>query len=207
MTITTERAARENTPARATIAGVHHTARPTWKLEETVRFYGDVMGLPLVHAISAHGWGAEDHPDFLHIFFDSGNGSTIAFFYYLGLDRPAPEPYHDTYLDRSTHTAWRAESREALLAWKETFEAAGVPTVLVRHETLESLYVTDPNGYMVEVTWQVRPLLVEDHADARMTVMAAINAEAERRGERLRSIEQLWQHKATLVREHLARED
>ncbi len=197
MTVTDKPAA-----SAATISGVHHTARPTWKLEETLAFYGNIMGLPLVHAISARGWGAEDHPDFLHIFFDSGNGSTIAFFYYLGLDQPPPEPYHDTYLDRSTHTAWRAESREALLAWKERFAAAGIATQLVRHETLESLYVTDPNGYMVEIAWQVRPLRAEDHADARMTVMAAVNAE--RRGESLRSIEQLWQHKAMLVREHLA---
>jgi catechol 2,3-dioxygenase-like lactoylglutathione lyase family enzyme len=203
MTLTTERTASAATPGTATLAGVHHTARPTWKLEETVTFYGDVMGLPLIHAISAHGWGAEDHPDFLHIFFDSGNGSTIAFFYYLGLDRPAPEPYHDTYLDRSTHTAWHACSREDLLAWKERFEAAGVQTMLVRHETLESLYVTDPNGYMVEVTWQVRPLQEEDRTDARLTVLAALNAESERRGERLRTIEEVWQRKATLVREHL----
>lgn len=34
------------------IAGVHHTARPTWKLAETVHFYRDLLGLPLVHAIS-----------------------------------------------------------------------------------------------------------------------------------------------------------
>jgi catechol 2,3-dioxygenase-like lactoylglutathione lyase family enzyme len=202
MTLVSERAASA-TPGTAILAGVHHTARPTWKLEETVTFYGTVMGLPLIHAISAQGWGAEEHPDFLHIFFDSGNGSTIAFFYYLGLDRPAPAPYQDTYLDRSTHTAWRAETREDLLAWKARFEKAGVATSLVRHETLESLYVTDPNGYMVEVTWQMRPLRAADHEDARMTVLAAINAEAERRGERLRTIETLWQHKATLVREHL----
>jgi catechol 2,3-dioxygenase-like lactoylglutathione lyase family enzyme len=207
MTLTSERATGATAAATAILAGVHHTARPTWKLEETVKFYGEIMGLPLIHAISAHGWGAEEHPDFLHIFFDSGNGSTIAFFYYLGLDRPAPEPYRDTYLDRSTHTAWRAESRDVLLAWKQKFEAAGIATSLVQHETLESLYVTDPNGYMVEVTWQTRDLRAEDHDDARMTVLAAINAEAERRGERLRTIEQLWQHKATLVREHLERVD
>ena len=39
--------------------GVDHTARPTWKLRETVRFYRDILGLPLVHCISAKGWGRE----------------------------------------------------------------------------------------------------------------------------------------------------
>ncbi len=37
--------------------GVDHTARPTWKLRETVHFYRDILGLPLVHAITAKGWG------------------------------------------------------------------------------------------------------------------------------------------------------
>jgi hypothetical protein len=30
--------------------GVDHTARPTWKLRETVHFYRDILGLPLQHA-------------------------------------------------------------------------------------------------------------------------------------------------------------
>ena len=58
--------------------GVDHTARPTWRLRETVHFYRDILGLPLVHVISARGWGPATHPDFLHFFFDSGRGSTIA---------------------------------------------------------------------------------------------------------------------------------
>ena len=62
------------------LKGVHHSARPTWKLKETVEFYRDKMGLPLVHVIAAKGWGPDDHPDFLHFFFDSGQGGTIAFF-------------------------------------------------------------------------------------------------------------------------------
>ena len=53
------------------LKGVHHTARPTWKLKETVEFYRDKMGLPLVHVIAARGWGPDDHPDFLHFFFES----------------------------------------------------------------------------------------------------------------------------------------
>ena len=70
--------------------GVDHTARPTWKLRETVEFYRDKLGLPLVHAITAKGWGRakEQHADFVHFFFEAGKGSTIAFFYYIGTDQP-----------------------------------------------------------------------------------------------------------------------
>ena len=74
--------------SKLVLCGVDHTARPTWKLKETVEFYRDILGLPLIHVISARGWGPATHPDFLHFFFDSGHGSTIAFFYYLGSDVP-----------------------------------------------------------------------------------------------------------------------
>ncbi len=94
------------------LSGVHHTARPTWKLSETVNFYRDLLGLPLVHAISAKGWGPDDHADFLHFFFDSGLGSTIAFFYYIGTERPEWLEMREHYQQRATHTAWRVETRE-----------------------------------------------------------------------------------------------
>ena len=42
-TLTSSTTARQPIP----IAGVHHTARPTWKLTETVHFYRDLLGLPL----------------------------------------------------------------------------------------------------------------------------------------------------------------
>ena len=48
---------------RLTLLGVDHTARPTWRLRETVEFYRDKLGLPLVHVISARGWGPTTHPD------------------------------------------------------------------------------------------------------------------------------------------------
>jgi hypothetical protein len=41
-----------------------------------------------VHSICAVGWGPEDHPDFIHFFFDIGNDDRIAFFCYFGA-----EPY------------------------------------------------------------------------------------------------------------------
>src|SRR5471030_2840490 len=108
------------------LRGVHHTARPTWKLEETVHFYRDLLGLPLVHAISARGWGPADHADFIHFFFDAGNGSTIAFFYYIGTEQPPEFVVPRGYMAMAYHTAWRVESEGDLLAWQARLQAAGV---------------------------------------------------------------------------------
>jgi len=183
--------------------GVHHTARPTWKLRETVEFYRDIMGLPVVHSISARGWGPADHPDFLHFFFDSGQGSTIAFFYYIGNAQPEHLKPFDSFLFRAVHTAWRVETEAELLAWRQRFEDRGVAVRQTRHEIIDSIYATDPNGYMVEITWQVRDMNAIDATDAGFTLEAAMRLEDERR---LTDIDTVWQHKAPLVAAHLAGE-
>lgn len=178
--------------------GVHHTARPTWKLAETVHFYRDLLGLPLVHAISAKGWGPDNHADFLHFFFESGNGSTIPFFYYIGTERPDWLTVREHYQDRATHTAWRVRDEAELLLWRQRVEAVGIPLrYQIRHEVIESIYFNDPNGYPIEITWQVRPFSEADALDARLTIEAAIELENEMQGGKaFGSIEPVWQRKA-----------
>jgi len=188
----------------ATLKGVHHSARPTWKLKETVDFYTKVMGLELIHAIAARGWGDDGHPDFIHFFFDSGQGSTIAFFYYLNTPQPEPAMATDHWLYRSVHTAWRVDTREELLAWHERFEAHGLEVMQIRHELIESVYVYDPNGYFVEVTWQVRGMGDHDAGDAALTLAAAIAIEEET-GARVTSMEDIWRRKGDLVETHLGK--
>ena len=185
---------------RVAIAGVHHTARPTWKLAETVHFYREVMGLDLLHAISARGWGPEDHPDFLHFFFGSGRESTIAFFYYLNTDPPEEELPPENWLYRAVHTAWRVEDRQTLLDWRERFERQGLEVLQVSHEILESIYVTDPNGYLVEICWQMREMDERDAIDSELTLRAAIEFEA-RISARLETIDDVWRTKAALISE------
>lgn len=185
------------------LQGVHHTARPTWKLAETVHFYRNVLGLRVCHAITARGWGQEDHPDFLHFFFDSGNGSTIAFFYYLNTEKPVDPVPWDNWLYRSVHTAWQVSDRETLMAWKDRLEAQGLDVMLVRHEIIESIYVTDPNGYMVEISWQTRPIGQVDAVDASFTLEAAIDLEKSLK-RRAQSIDEIWRRKANLVENFLA---
>jgi catechol 2,3-dioxygenase-like lactoylglutathione lyase family enzyme len=197
-----------STLPRLVLGGVDHTARPTWKLEETVRFYRDILGLPLVHVISARGWGPATHPDFLHFFFDSGNGSTIAFFYYLGEEQPATlqgraacPPWPQDHVFDATHTAWLVSSAEELQGWRQRLEQQGLEvSVATTHEVIESVYVRDPNGYFIEFTRKLRPLGEVDAVDAEMTLQAAIGAEQEARaaGRRVTHIDDIWARKAAL---------
>jgi catechol 2,3-dioxygenase-like lactoylglutathione lyase family enzyme len=184
------------------LKGVHHSARPTWKLKETVEFYRDKLGLPLVHVVSARGWGAEDHPDFLHFFFDSGDGGTIAFFYYLGHEQPDHLVHRPSFDSDANHTAWKVDTREELLAWRERLEARGVEIMYqIEHEVIESIYFRDPNGYYLEIARPLRTFLPIDALDGTLTLQAAIEEEERcmRRGEKLDSIEQVWRAKGELV--------
>ena len=69
------------------VKGVDHVAYVTFKPEETIHFYRDILGFPMVHCILAPAWGNEPQPDFVHFFFDVGNGDSIAFFWF----KDAPE--------------------------------------------------------------------------------------------------------------------
>ncbi|WP_370283656.1 VOC family protein [Ramlibacter sp. WS9] len=178
------------------IQGVHHTARPTWKLRETVEFYRDRLGLPLVHAISARGW-PEGHPDFLHFFFDAGKGATIAFFYYIGTERPEHmEPNRSTFYD-ATHTAWSVEKAEDLQVWRDHLRAQGVELFYeeVEHEIIKSLYFMDPNGYMIEFAYQLRPMVPLDAEDAQRTLRAAMELEDLRDPAKFSCIDDVWRRK------------
>ena len=188
--------------AKLVLHGVDHTARPTWKLKETVEFYRDALGLPLVHAITAKGWGREkeSHADFIHFFFDSGNGSSIAFFYYIGTEQPDELKVPRGYMAMANHTAWTVETEDELRAWQERLKAKGVQvSEHVRHEILESIYFRDPNWYPIEITRRLRHLEPIDVKDAELTMQAALELSSRKDWT---SIEQLWRTKAALVRTH-----
>ena len=190
--------------------GVDHSARPTWRLNETVEFYRDILGLPMVHAISARGWGPPGHHDFLHFFFDAGKDSLIAFFYYIGSERPEkhiPEQHH---FYNATHTAWAVETEAELIQWKETLEGRGIKvSPYTRHEILESIYFNDPNGYPLEITRRLRDTEKLDEVDAWLTMRAAMEIEAECRaaGTLMPDIDTVWRRKAKLVAEFRGAEE
>jgi catechol 2,3-dioxygenase-like lactoylglutathione lyase family enzyme len=190
------------------LCGVHHTARPTWKLKETVHFYRDTLGLPLVHSVSARGWGPADHPDFLHFFFDSGAGSTIAFFYYLGHEQPDHLVHRPTFDNDAVHTAWRVDTEAQLMAWRHRLESRGVEIMFqVEHEVVESIYFRDPNGYFLEIGRALRDFCEIDALDAELTLQAAIEEEDRqlKAGRVMSNIEAVWRAKGNLLPAESAR--
>jgi catechol 2,3-dioxygenase-like lactoylglutathione lyase family enzyme len=179
----------ESTATAHTVRGVDHVAFPTFEPAATVRFYRDVLGFPVVHSVCAAGWGPEDHPDFIHFFFDIGNGDRIAFFYYFDTDRSVAGPagsrgddyarFGDdvpTFFVNSRHLAIHVDSEKDLLEYRRRLDASEWPVFMqVRHETIESIYTHDPNGYMFEITRAMRPVTPQEDLDANLTIEALLD--------------------------------
>ena len=166
--------------------GVDHAAFPTFDPAATVRFYRDVLGFPVVHSICAAGWGPDNHPDFIHFFFDIGNDDRIAFFYYFGLPEPSTSAKGDAYARftadtpdffvRSRHLAIHVDTEHHLLEYRRRLDGSAWPVEMqIQHETIESIYTHDPNGYMVEITRALRPVTPQEDLDANLTIDALLD--------------------------------
>jgi glyoxylase I family protein len=79
-----EKAERSTTIAR----GIHHAAFVCKDVEETIRFYQEFLGFPLVELVENR-----DYAGSSHFFFDLGNGNLLGFFDFPGHDH---EPYRET---------------------------------------------------------------------------------------------------------------
>jgi catechol 2,3-dioxygenase-like lactoylglutathione lyase family enzyme len=194
------------------VQGVDHIAYPTFDPAGTVRFYRDVLRFPVVHSICAAGWGPQKHPDFIHFFFDIGNDDRIAFFYYFGL-----EPYGDQsapgdswarlgrdvpeFFVNSRHLAIHVVDEEDLLEYRRRLDQSEWPVEMqVMHETIESIYTHDPNGYMIEITRALRPVTPQEDLDAELTIDALCDVVS---GENP-SMDKLLTRKAELIVERAA---
>lgn len=211
MTTTPENGEQAPKPVHR-VRGVDHAAFPTFDPAATVRFYRDVLKFPVVHSICAAGWGPDKHPDFIHFFFDIGNEDRLAFFYYFGLepigDLTAPGDAwarlpHETpvWFKNSRHLAINVADEDDLLEYRRRLDESEWPVEMqVMHETIESIYTHDPNGYMVEITRALRPVTPQEDLDAELTIDAlcyVANGEAP-------SMDKLLTRKAELIVERAA---
>ena len=124
--------------ASSTARGLHHAALLSSDVERTVRFYQGVLGFPLIDVFENR-----DYPGSTHFFFDIGNGNTLAFFDFPGLDLG---PYQEV-LGGLHHVAISVEPG----TWKQLkdrLDAEGIDHML---ESEVSVYFTDPDGARIEL--------------------------------------------------------
>lgn len=189
------------------VRGVDHAAFPTFDPAATIEFYRDVLGFPVVHATCALGWGPSAQPDFVHFFFDIGSGDRLAFFYYFGLDKPELAGPTDRatadLLATARHLAIHVDTEDDLQEYRRRLDASTYKCKLqVRHETVESIYVDDPNGYLIEITRPLRALTPEDDVDARISAEALLQVSREDSP----SLQKFYARKAVLIAEQFTDE-
>jgi catechol 2,3-dioxygenase-like lactoylglutathione lyase family enzyme len=119
------------------IKKLHHNAYRCRDSEETRRFYEDFLGLPLCEALEISETKTGRKAEVLHTFYQLDDGSFLAFF-----DAP-DEPFEF----KQQHDYDRA---------------AGIETRgITDHGFIHSIYLRDPNGYVIELTAKVK-----GHAEA-----------------------------------------
>jgi len=145
--------ASKTAPATPPVLGLHHAAYRCRDAEETRHFYEDILGLPLVHVVTADHVSTGKSTPFAHVFFELADGSCIAFFD-LG-DNVAAEPSPNTpawsITSRSRYRRWRRSTRLKTRLQSHGIEVAGITD----HEFVNSIYFFDPNGVRLEFTTQV----------------------------------------------------
>ena len=152
--------------------GFHHVAFACRDIEATVKFYEDLMGFPLIHTEL----GGTSEAFMRHIFFDLGDGSSLAFFDLHGVGEP-----EELRTDISTgmglpvwvnHVAFAADQARYDEVKQKMAEANVEPIMEIDHSWCQSVYYTDPNGIMVEFCLDT-PGFVPDQAKAK-TLLTAI---------------------------------
>jgi glyoxylase I family protein len=124
-----------------TVSGVHHLALICRDAEETIRFYQEFLGFPLVELVENR-----DYKGSNHFFFDIGNHNLLGFFDFPGHDHPA---WQET-IGGVQHLAISVTA-EQFEAAKKKLDAAGIDYLGPDRGADTSMYFRDPNGVGLEL--------------------------------------------------------
>jgi glyoxylase I family protein len=124
-----------------TVRGIHHLALVCRDVEETIRFYQDFLGFPLVELVENR-----DYAGSSHFFFDLGNRNLLGFFDFPGLDSP---PWQET-IGAVQHLAISISPEQFDVA-KAKFDEGGIDYLGPDRGADDSLYIRDPNGVGIEL--------------------------------------------------------
>lgn len=137
-------AADPSEPRRLRITGLHHITVICSRLDQTVAFYRDLLGMRVVKQTMN-----QDDPNARHFYFGDAEGrpgTIVSCFEY-----PQMEP-GTVGVGSTHHFALRVESLEELEGWREYLVARSVACTEVLDRTyFHSIYVRDPDGHIVEI--------------------------------------------------------
>ncbi len=126
---------------RSTVQGVHHLALICRDTEETIKFYQEFLGFPLVELVENRDYAGSNH-----FFFDIGNHNLLGFFDFPGHEHPA---WEET-IGGVQHLAISI-SQEQFDAAKKKLDEAGVDYLGPDRGVHDSMYFRDPNGVGLEL--------------------------------------------------------
>jgi glyoxylase I family protein len=135
---------------QSTARGLHHMALICSDVEQTIRFYQDVLGFPLIELMENR-----DYRGSSHLFFDIGHENLLAFFDFPGLGlKPAVEAIGGIqHIAITVHPA-------AFERIKSSLDAKGVAYLGPDRGATSSVYLKDPDGIQIELINE--PLLQMD---------------------------------------------
>lgn len=152
--------------------GVNHLAMATGDLNETIRFWRDLLGMRLVAGLG--------QPGYRHYFFQISDTDLIAFFEWPGVTpvdkkehgRPVKGPF---IFD---HVSFGVEAEGDLWELKDRLEAAGFPVSdVINHGFIHSIYTHDPNGIPIEFSSNVAGVDIRKNPQMRDTAPSKVTLE------------------------------
>jgi catechol 2,3-dioxygenase-like lactoylglutathione lyase family enzyme len=133
-----------------TFNGVNHLAMATGNMDETIRFWRDLLGMRLIAGLG--------QPGYRHYFFEISGSDMIAFFEWPGV-KPVEEKEHGRPVSGPfifDHVSFGVETENDLWELKDRIAAAGIwVSEVIDHGFIHSIYSYDPNGIPVEFSYHV----------------------------------------------------
>lgn len=130
--------------------GVNHLALATGAMDETIRFWRDLLGMRLIAGLGKTGYR--------QYFFQVSEHDMVAFFEWPGV-KPVAEKEHGRPVSGPfafDHVAFGVEDEQELWKLKDRMEAAGVwVSEVIDHGFIHSIYAYDPNGIPIEFSYYV----------------------------------------------------
>lgn len=165
---------------RSTPVGVNHVVLNVHDIEESHEFWTEVIGLKQVGTLHPR----EDMGDLPAMRFYSGNHDGALTHHDLALVEnkdlpPRPENWDPFGTPQAiNHVAFAMPDRESWMEKLADLQAKGVKfNMRVNHGVTHSVYINDPNGYGVELLYELPREMWENDIDAGLNYLEILPTE------------------------------